>query len=114
MDDRSLSLVAAAAVGGAAVLAVQRIVNCARLRAADKEPAADGGAADGRPQPLFSAGLPHPGWKPPQPQPPPFDSSKMHSVDPATTPATVMYPLVISAVVPRPIAFVSSLGAGVR
>lgn len=46
---------------------------------------------------------PHPGWQPPQPQPAPFDSDTMHTVDPSQLPADVLYPLMISAVVPRPI-----------
>ena len=54
---------------------------------------------------------PHPSWTPPESQPPPYDNAQgWHSIDPATTPADRMYPLVISSVVPRPIAFVSTVG----
>jgi hypothetical protein len=52
---------------------------------------------------------PHPHWQPGQPQPAPFDSSAMVQVDPAKTEKASLYSLVISCVVPRPIAFVSSM-----
>eukprot|EP00879_Flechtneria_rotunda_P032848 GHRR01036248.1.p1 GENE.GHRR01036248.1~~GHRR01036248.1.p1 ORF type:complete len:212 (+),score=66.53 GHRR01036248.1:202-837(+) len=54
---------------------------------------------------------PHPDWKPPQPQSPPFDVAIVHEIDPAKTPTAELYPLIISAIVPRPIGFVSSQGA---
>ena len=51
---------------------------------------------------------PHPGWKPGQKQPLPFpEGTKMASYRPADL--TSCYSLCISAVVPRPIAFVSSM-----
>lgn len=53
---------------------------------------------------------PHPGWTPPSPLPPPFDSGEWHDVDPETTSTEAMYPLVISSIVPRPIAFISTIG----
>jgi len=59
---------------------------------------------------------PHPNWRPPENQRPPYaaDTSsvsfKMHSVDTSITAGSVLYPLIISAVVPRPIAFISTLG----
>jgi hypothetical protein len=53
---------------------------------------------------------PHPGWSPPAKQAPPYDANTpMHVIDPSTTSAAELYPLVISAVVPRPIGFVGSL-----
>jgi hypothetical protein len=57
---------------------------------------------------------PHPDWRPPQPQPPPWGTGgAFRFVDVAATPPAALYPLVISAVVPRPIAFISTLsGAG--
>lgn len=53
---------------------------------------------------------PHPSWTPPDKQPPPFDPDNMRAIDPATFNPAELYPLVISAVVPRPIGFVSSQG----
>ncbi|CAM9684781.1 unnamed protein product [Pylaiella littoralis] len=50
---------------------------------------------------------PHPEWKPPQRQPPPEGSEKDHvQVDPSDLKSC--YPLMISAVVPRPIALTST------
>lgn len=48
-------------------------------------------------------------WTAPTPQPPPFDADAMHTVDPASVPSAVLYPLVISAVVPRPVGFASTV-----
>lgn len=57
---------------------------------------------------------PHPGWTPPTPLPPPFKNSESsenwHDIDPETTSPEALYPLVISSIVPRPIAFVSTIG----
>jgi hypothetical protein len=69
---------------------------------------------------------PHPDWLPPQRQPMPAaagdeDGDKdaggsrppaMIEVDPSSTPKAEVYALCISAVVPRPIALVSSIGPG--
>ncbi|GIL67856.1 hypothetical protein Vafri_21150, partial [Volvox africanus] len=53
---------------------------------------------------------PHPDWKPGDPQPCPISGkSEFHLVDADTTPASEMYPLVISAAVPRPVAFISTV-----
>lgn len=52
---------------------------------------------------------PHPLWEPPAKQPPNFDSDKMHVIDPATYSPAELYPLVISAIVPRPIGFAASV-----
>lgn len=57
-----------------------------------------------------SASPPNPTWTPGDPSPHPFPGSPRLTFDPATTPASVLYPLLISAVVPRPIALVSSIG----
>lgn len=66
---------------------------------------------------------PHPAWVPPEPQPSPFRggggssgdedaATPMIEIDPSTTPKAEVYALCISAVVPRPIALVSSVGPG--
>jgi hypothetical protein len=58
--------------------------------------------------------MPHPNWTPGEKQPPPYaatGSPTFIAVDPATTDKASMYALVISAVVPRPIALVSSVAA---
>jgi hypothetical protein len=55
---------------------------------------------------------PHPDWRPGQKQPYPFEDSTRLTLDPAEGPRA-MYPFVISAIVPRPIAFISSLSAEV-
>lgn len=72
---------------------------------------------------------PHPDWLPPEPQPMPAAFRQgggsddeadgtdprdraMIEVDPSSTPKADVYALCISAVVPRPIALVSSVGPG--
>uniref|UniRef100_A0A061SEF3 Flavo protein oxygenase n=1 Tax=Tetraselmis sp. GSL018 TaxID=582737 RepID=A0A061SEF3_9CHLO len=58
---------------------------------------------------------PHPDWKVGENQPPPFSGEEMMALDPSELGGARAYPLVISAVVPRPIAFVCTLSAaGVR
>ncbi|KAF5836369.1 hypothetical protein DUNSADRAFT_6005 [Dunaliella salina] len=59
-------------------------------------------------QPHFVA-MPHPDWKPSVKQPPPFGEQEYILYDPATMDKASSYALVISAIVPRPIALVSSL-----
>lgn len=98
MGDRG-HLALAASAGAVAALALERLL-AALL-------------ASRRPADPLRRPAPHPGWAPPAPLPPPFDPAApeaWHAVDPAITPSDVMYPLVISAVVPRPIAFISTLG----
>ena len=114
MESRSsaLPLLAAATAGGLAVYAFQRLVRPA------KTPQTTDAQADG-PTPAPGAAQlwrppPHPDWQPPQPLPAPFGTARVHSVDPSSTSAEVLYPLVISAVVPRPIAFVSTEARGSR
>ncbi|EIE20364.1 hypothetical protein COCSUDRAFT_54305 [Coccomyxa subellipsoidea C-169] len=51
---------------------------------------------------------PHPDWQPGQKLPHPFENRERIELDPAQLGAG-LYPFVISAVVPRPIAFISSL-----
>lgn len=102
---RPLPLLLAAAAGGAVVLAFQRLLGS--LRRAQHTAAANGhddGTADGKAKaPSLRGAPPHPDWRPPQKQPLPFSSSEMHTVDPSQTSSDVLYPLMISAVVPRPI-----------
>ena len=55
---------------------------------------------------------PHRSWTPGQPQPPPFEMANeaaMVSIDPMVTEKAYMYSLMISAVTPRPIGFVTSM-----
>ena len=54
---------------------------------------------------------PHPGWEPPKklPVPPAIENGKMVAIDPRVIGGKKCYPLIISAVVPRPIAFVSTV-----
>lgn len=54
---------------------------------------------------------PHPDWLPPSKQPHPFSSDTYLDIDPSKTDKASVYSLCISAVVPRPVAFVSSLSA---
>eukprot|EP00803_Ostreobium_quekettii_P011546 evm.model.scf_418.4 EVM.evm.TU.scf_418.4 scf_418:26217-29133(+) len=60
--------------------------------------------------PPIQTANPHEGWNPGDKQPCPFGHNDMVALDPADLGAG-QYPLVISTVVPRPIAFVSSLSA---
>ena len=112
MSHDSLALLLASAAGAAVLMAAQQVIRALGL-GARQPPAADDGAADG---PGLWKPAPHPDWRPPEHQAPPWGSGSgsegvVHSVDPALLPPDVIYPLVISAVVPRPIAFVSSQSA---
>lgn len=51
---------------------------------------------------------PDPSWRPGQKQPHPFDSDNRLQLNPADL-GVGLYPFVISSIVPRPIAFISSL-----
>jgi hypothetical protein len=51
---------------------------------------------------------PHPDWQPGQPQPPPYKNTDMITLDPAVEDKPSMYAFLISAVVPRPVALVST------
>ena len=54
---------------------------------------------------------PHPGWEPPMKlkAPEAIEKGKMVAIDPRVIGGKKCYPLIISAVVPRPVAFVSTL-----
>ena len=54
---------------------------------------------------------PHPAWEPRQPQPHPVPSDDRIEVDPGEIDKAYLYSLMISAVTPRPIGFVSSMGS---
>lgn len=57
-------------------------------------------------------GRPHPSWQPGQPQPPPYGAgAPMLTLDPSAVDKASMYAFVISSVVPRPVAFVSTVSA---
>eukprot|EP00878_Enallax_costatus_P025705 GHUV01027528.1.p1 GENE.GHUV01027528.1~~GHUV01027528.1.p1 ORF type:complete len:209 (+),score=40.50 GHUV01027528.1:316-942(+) len=62
-------------------------------------------------RPAVHVSKPHPDWVPGQHQPPPFDPDNRHVIDPATVPEAEIYPLVISAIVPRPIGFAATMAA---
>jgi hypothetical protein len=88
-------------VGGITALAIEKLVNLLFFRKQITHHNTD----------IVKTQPPHPDWTPPQLQPPAYDTALgWHSVDPSSTPSDVLYPLVISSVVPRPIAFVSTLG----
>ena len=54
---------------------------------------------------------PHPGWTPPEklPVPKEIETGQMVAIDPKVIGGKKCYPLIISAVVPRPVAFVSTM-----
>lgn len=85
------------ALGGATATAALKLLGWKRPKAAW--------------QPAVHVPTPHPDWKPGEPQPSPHAGSPYVTVDPATYDKASMYALVISMVVPRPIAFVSSIDA---
>lgn len=90
-----MALLAAAAAGAAATLVAQRLSSSRR-----------------RPPRVLETTSPNPAWTPGTPCPPPFpDPVSRTTLLPDETPASIMYPLMISAVTPRPIALVSSVGA---
>lgn len=61
-------------------------------------------------KPALECSNPHPQWGPGQKQKPPWgDDSAFMSLDPQQMEPVSIYALVISAVVPRPIGFVSTL-----
>ena len=101
MDRPSAILAASLGVAGAALALNQLLKTVLRLRA----------AAAAAARPALWAPPPHPGWRPPQPQPAPFVAGEAIEVDPASLPPGHIYPLIISAVVPRPVAFVSTVGS---
>lgn len=54
---------------------------------------------------------PHPAWTAPAPQHPPHNPDDLITVDVSSTPPDELYPLIISAVVPRPIGFVATISS---
>lgn len=102
----------AAALGAGLLFALQQLLPKRQngRKRPNLEAAANGGAKAppaGQENSLWQPN-PHPNWLPPQKLPAPFSTDEMRTVDPAQLPADVLYPLVISAVVPRPIGFVST------
>jgi hypothetical protein len=88
-------------VGVVTALALEKLISLLFFRNKNTQQSTD----------ILRTQTPHPTWTPPQSQPPPYDTALgYHSIDPSSTPSDVMYPLVISSVVPRPIAFISSIG----
>lgn len=93
MDGPRVIAVAGASVAAAALSVQQLIKFICHLRQSNSS--------------LWKA-PPHPGWKPGEKQPAPFHSAETVTVDPAQVGADHLYPLMISSVVPRPIAFIST------
>ena len=95
----------AAAAGAGTLWAMQQLLRILSVRrqAPTDTPGSGGGCSGGGGGSSLWQQTPHPGWKPPQKQPAPFSGSAMHTVDPSHLAADVLYPLMISAVVPRPI-----------
>uniref|UniRef100_A0A383W8H8 Flavin reductase like domain-containing protein n=1 Tax=Tetradesmus obliquus TaxID=3088 RepID=A0A383W8H8_TETOB len=93
MPDERLQIVAAFAAGAAAAAGLGLLLVQPRLR---------------QRQAVYVQ-RPHPGWAPPQKQQPPHDPDNMHEVDPSVVEKVVLYPLVISAIVPRPIGFAATI-----
>jgi hypothetical protein len=103
--DQSRPLALAAAAGAGLLYTAQQLIKAITRRrdpALSREAGSSGGNGS-----LWQPN-PNPKWQPPHKQPAPFGSDEMHTVDPAKLPADAMYPLIISAVVPRPIGFVST------
>ena len=96
------ALLAAAGVGAASLAAVQLLLRRVARAQAAQHNGADADASSAGMPPLRGA-TPHPGWHPPLKQPAPFASNEMRAVDPSQLPSDVLYPLIISAIVPRPI-----------
>lgn len=111
-----LLLPASFALGAATVLAVQRVLRKHGAPTAQKPGVTDTApappAADKAVDCLRYVHPPHSAWKPGTKQPAPFAPGQdMLQFDPAVVEVASMYSLMISAVVPRPIAFVSSMAA---
>ncbi|KAL4859768.1 hypothetical protein ACK3TF_000057 [Chlorella vulgaris] len=103
--DQSRPLALAAAAGAGLLYTAQQLIKAITRRrdpALGREAGSSGGNGS-----LWQPN-PNPKWQPPHKQPAPFGSDEMHTVDPAKLPTDAMYPLIISAVVPRPIGFVST------
>lgn len=94
-------LLVAFSLGAAAAAGVHAVVR--RTRRSNAAPASTLG-------PLNYVHPPHRSWVPGQAQPHPFASDAMVDFDPEVVDKGAMYSLLISAVVPRPIGFVSTIG----
>ena len=104
------ALLVAASAGAAAALAIQKLIPI--LRGTFKQnPKSTGTISNGPVGKSLWTPPPNQNWQPPARLLPPYDISEgWHDVDPAETAPGVLYPLVISSIVPRPIAFVTTVG----
>lgn len=115
-ETRPLPLLLAAAAGAATLYTIQQWLRKAKREHVRGAKGGNSGAAataavGGNGPPPLRGPPPHPNWHPPQAQPTPWGAAgagTMHTIDPAQLASDVLYPLCISAVVPRPIAFVST------
>eukprot|EP00808_Paulinella_micropora_P016057 g83021.t1 len=105
---RALELASAAALGGLLVWALLKRRPVA-LAAAAAAPAAAPRTSTGGPLRLKSS--PKPTWKPGQPQKPPFSAQPEDVISRAPSELKNAYFFWVSAYVPRPIAFVSTISA---
>ena len=106
MDSHVRECALAFIAGGAALAGVTRLLRGPRRPSALAKATRD----FSQPAKNIRSTTPHPEWVPGEAQPAPFPP-EYHTVDPAHTPASELYPLVISSIVPRPIGFVSSVSA---
>lgn len=95
---------AAAALGAATALVSNRLI----VKIASKESNKQNDDTDASASSIRRPN-PHQKWQAPDPLPPPFDPNDRITLDPATTPSDKMYTFMITAIVPRPIAFVSTV-----
>jgi hypothetical protein len=109
--DRHQYLVAAS-MGAAVAFIADRLICRLLPRKHARIPKADASnGLDAQPKPQVRRPPPHPDWQPGIEQPPPYGlPAHMHSIDCETTPSSLLYPLMISAIVPRPIGFLSTRG----
>lgn len=54
-------------------------------------------------------GMPNPDWQPGEPQPSPYGDSKKIAIDPSAATTPELYTLVVSAIVPRPTGFLTTI-----
>lgn len=109
----SLGLLASFGLGIAATVVSQRMVD--RIRHQKHQlngtKPAKSTEAKGSNESLKYVHPPHPTWTPGMKQPHPFSSDEMLGFDPSIVEVASMYSLMISAVVPRPVGFVSSMSS---
>eukprot|EP00798_Chlamydomonas_sp_ICE-L_P021214 gene21214-28123_t len=96
------SVIVATLAGAGATLAIQRLIKWLGMGGVHQKPEYS--------PPVLLAQPPHPSWKPGDEQPHPFSDEEVH-IDPTKLDKPSLYTFVISAVVPRPIAFISSISA---